>query len=115
MNPGTVSDLEVNRNVRRVLVRHRIDLGWLTLATTRGTVRLGGSMRRVPGTPELTPPILDGLFREIRHAPGVHRADVDLQNWSHDGFLGNWKPRGTPESAPLRSPDVPPPATYDVR
>lgn len=93
MNPFAVPDLETSLNVRKVLVRHQIDLGWLTHQVCRGTVYIQGSLRTLPGIgDELTPRSVQALFDEIGGSRGVCNVIVELQNWRHNGINCNWKP-----------------------
>jgi hypothetical protein len=76
-------DLDINCRVRRVLVRHWIDLGKITARTARCVVTLSGSLMRLPhinsevdkATPEV-------ILEEIKRIPDVRRLQVNLDNWT---------------------------------
>jgi hypothetical protein len=92
MNNRTVPDLEVNSSVRRVFVRHQIDLGWLSFHTCRGTVYIQGDLLLLPGvSPELTPIMVGGLFDEIGCVSGVCNLIVELRNWRHNSLNTGWQ------------------------
>ncbi len=93
MNKPTLSDLDVNNHVRRVFVRHQIDLGWLSFHTCRGYVYIQGALQKLPGvTDELTPSLVGALFAEIELCAGVCGLSVDLRNWKRNGSIGEWQP-----------------------
>lgn len=111
MNGRAVPDLEVNGTVRRVLVRHQIDLGWLSFHTCRGTVHIQGDLLLLPGSAEpLTPAAVGALFDEISRSPGVNSLAVDLRNWIQAGLIGGWQPakgaRGKRASGGVDSGDL---------
>ena len=93
MNNRTVSDLDTNHNVRKILVRHQIDLGWLSHYACRGTVYIQGDLLLLPGVSSaLTPLMVANLFDEIGCAAGVCNMIIELRNWHHDRFNGDWQP-----------------------
>lgn len=93
MNNRTVSDLDTNHNVRKVLVRHQIDLGWLSHYACRGTVYIQGDLLLLPGVGSaLTPLMVANLFDEIGCAAGVCNMIIELRNWRHDRFNSGWQP-----------------------
>lgn len=95
----SLPDLDINRNVRRILIRHRIDLGWLSVATCRGAVRIHGKFQRIPGAEvELNALFMGAIFDEIRRQSGSKRISAELQNWSHDGNLRSWTPKSDTSS-----------------
>ena len=77
-------DLQINRAIRQVLVRHWIDLGRLTLATRNGSVLLAGAMNRLSGSREgeLGDPEASAIVAEIRSLPGVRRLTLTLAGWN---------------------------------
>jgi hypothetical protein len=86
------SDLEINRQVRKLLVRYNINLGWITILSCRGNVQVSGNLLLLSGTGgELSSPVLRNLFQEIARTQGVRRVSVELNNWSHNGALDAWK------------------------
>lgn len=90
------NDLEINRHVRRVLVRHWIDLGRLSFRCVNGVVWLRGSLQRLFGVKEaLTGTIIDSIFHEIANFPGIKRIHAEFDNWRYDG--AQWYSVGTPQ------------------
>jgi hypothetical protein len=86
----TPADIEVNRRIRRVFIKHWIDLGRLSIRSMSGRVVVYGTLRRITGFKEdLTPPIVESIFYEAKKTPGVTRLDAHLENWTADGGL--WK------------------------
>ena len=85
------AELEINRAVRRILVKHWIDLGRVSVHTTRGRVAVYGLLQHIEGRMDpLTGPVLDAMFYEIRRIPGVVIVRGHLDNWTNDG--GRWRP-----------------------
>jgi hypothetical protein len=88
---NTTNDLDINRHIRKVLVRHWIDLGRLSIRTTKGKVAIHGHLDRIAGSQErLSESIVDAMFNEIDKINGVERITVDLANWVNSE--GKWVP-----------------------
>lgn len=85
-----ISDLEINCAVRRVLVRHWIDLGRMSLRTTRGVVCLTGTISKIShaGAPLDTGRMLV-ILAEIKRLKNVQRINTNLTNWIFEG--GTWR------------------------
>lgn len=107
------SDLDINRAARRILVKHWIDLGRISVHTTRGRVAIYGVLRRIEGRLEtLTGPVVDNIFRDLDTIKGVQIVRPHLDNWTNDG--GRWRPceqarhqdddKATPSSPPPTAP-----------
>ena len=81
------TDLDINRSVRRILVKHWIDLGRMSVRTTSGVVYLYGRLQRLPGAAgELTPRLIETMFYEIKRIKAVRRVNPHFDNWtSADG------------------------------
>ena len=89
MNP--LSDLDINREIRRILVRHWVDLGRLSIRTTSSVSYVCGSLLRISGVSEpFSPPIVTALFTEIQRIRGIRRVNIELDNWTETG--GGWRP-----------------------
>lgn len=74
--------MELNVVVRRILVRHWVDLGKVSIRTTRGVVWLSGSLVRLRnGGTEMRPDEMQGIFDEIRAVHGIRRMHPRLLNW----------------------------------
>lgn len=85
------SDLDINRNVRKLLVRHWIDLGRLSIRCFDGILSIHGTLQRIPGMhEELTSPIVEAMFAQIKRTPNVRRIAVNIENWTNDS--GKWQP-----------------------
>lgn len=94
MRDESISDLDINREVRRVFVRHRINLGWLSVCSCRGNVIVHGELQPLPGTEsELSSAAVGTIFQEIRRCRGVRRTTVELQNWIYDSNGDAWRPK----------------------
>jgi len=77
-------DLEINRAIRKVLVRHWIDLGRVFFRSINGSVNLRGELERIAGTSELlSPALVENIFSELKRISGVKRITPDLSNWSN--------------------------------
>lgn len=64
-------DLDINCRVRRVLVRHWIDLGKMSARTVRCVVTLSGALMRLPHiSPEVDLATPGSILDEIREDPG---------------------------------------------
>ncbi|MBN1674307.1 MAG: hypothetical protein JXR37_24885 [Kiritimatiellae bacterium] len=86
-----LSDIQINSYVRKVLVRHWIDLGLISMRTARGHVTLHGSLLKLPNSPgKLVPASLDAIVREIKKIPCVHKVSIQLDNWQL--VNGVWTP-----------------------
>jgi len=89
VNP--LSDLDINREIRRILVRHWVDLGRLSIRTTSSVSYVCGSLLRISGVSEpFSPPIVTALFTEIQRIRGIRRVNIELDNWTETG--GGWRP-----------------------
>ena len=84
-------DLRINRDVRKILVKHWLDLGRLSIRSSLGRLMIRGSLERIRGVKEeLTPPIVNEMFRKIKQIKNVVRMSVELDNWANDD--GRWVP-----------------------
>ncbi len=83
-------DLEINRAVRRILVRHWIDLGKLSIRSASAVCHLSGMLDKLPNVPPaLTGTKIAEIFVEIRRVPALRRVDADFLNWQECGIT--WK------------------------
>ncbi|OVE76218.1 hypothetical protein BVX97_02175 [bacterium E08(2017)] len=88
------ADLEINRRTRSVLVRHYIDLGHLSLRSINGTVTIRGALMRIFGNQEeITPTLIDAMYKEIKRIPGIKRIHFYLDNWTNT--TGSWVKTGS--------------------
>ena len=85
------SDLDINRAVRRVMVKHWVDLGRISIRSSQGRVLIRGRLLRIPGRDDpLTTPIVEAMFTDVARLRGVSAVQVHLENWIKDS--GRWKP-----------------------
>lgn len=85
------SDLDINRRIRSVLVRHWVDLGKLSIRSSAGKVLIHGSLERIGGMKEeLTVAIVEVIFADIKRIPTVRQVNAAIENWSND--TGRWHP-----------------------
>ena len=85
---------EIFRRIRAVLVRHWIDLGFLSIHVSEQTVYIRGSLKRLPGVPEqLSGSIVESVFNEIKHIRGVSRVQAQFDNWDGSVVAGGWSPK----------------------
>lgn len=104
-------DLDINRAVRTVLVKHWIDLGRLSVRSTDGKLYIRGALSRIAGiNEELTSAIVDAMFSEIKRIRNLRQVYPLLENWTNDS--GSWcqvggkvQQQGEQQQAP-RSPGV---------
>jgi hypothetical protein len=76
-------DLDINCRVRRIMVRHWIDLGKISMRTTRCVVTLNGSLMRQPHiSPEVDLATPGSILDEIKRIPEVRRLQINLDNWN---------------------------------
>jgi hypothetical protein len=98
------SDLDICRDIRRVMVKHWIDLGRLSVRSTAGRVMLYGSLRRIEGAgSDLIPALVDAIMREVKHIQGVKIIRPHFENWTNED--GGWRPTqhaGAQEPSRLR-------------
>jgi hypothetical protein len=86
-----LSDLEINCAVRKVLVRHWIDLGRISVRTSAGVITLSGALDKLPNVDApLTSASVEEMFVEIRRVSSVRRVQPVLSNWTESD--GMWKP-----------------------
>ena len=76
-----LTDTDINAAVRRVLVQHWIDLGRLSIRTTRGVVYLSGSLSKLRDIgANLTTEEINAMMLGIERLAGVRRLQPDLTN-----------------------------------
>jgi hypothetical protein len=76
------SRYELNREVRRILVRHAVDLTELQFSCSRETVYLFGRLVRDTAATAFTPVEVEALAQEIYHLRQVRDVRFDLNNWN---------------------------------
>ena len=84
-------DLKTNRDVRKILVKHWLDLGRLSIRTAMGRLTIRGKLERIRGVQEdLAPAIVNDMFSRIKRIRNVARMTIDLENWTCED--GRWMP-----------------------
>ena len=84
--------LEVNRNVRRILVANWIDLGRLSVRSIKDSVYMRGSLQKLPGANSaLTTSQVQVIYDKIRSVKFVKHVRVELDNWSFNPGTGTWE------------------------
>ena len=84
------ADLEINRDIRKVLVRHWIDLGKISFRSSNGRVWVRGSLQRIAGVQEeLTPTLVETIFGDVKKVRGVVSFSAELDNWVTTA--GRWR------------------------
>lgn len=107
MNVNEITDLEINRSVRRVFVKHWIDLGRISVRTTRGNVMLYGTLQRIESHREdLRPTTVEQMMYEIRRIKGLHLVRSHFDNWVSES--GHWKPLDTKRTSDPADSGLPP-------
>ena len=95
------ADLDINRDVRKVMVRHWIDLGKLSCRSTSGRLSVRGSLQRIAGVrEELTAAIVEIIFSDLKKIRGVVHITPELENWSIT--MGKWRPLDKVKTQPNR-------------
>lgn len=87
------ADLDINRMVRTILVKHWIDLGRMSVRSSGGKLWIHGSLQRIAGVNEqLTAPLVDEMFKEISRIKSIKTVNANLENWNNN--LGAWQQTG---------------------
>jgi len=85
-------DLKNNQSIRKVLVRHWIDLGRVGIYSAGGRVTVRGTMQLLRGVKhQLDSQLMDNIFREINRIKEIRNVVVDLDNWVY--LDGAWHKR----------------------
>lgn len=109
----TVSDLDINKEIRKILVRHWIDLGLLSIRTTNSVSYLRGELVRIKGVDEsLSTSIVDTMIRDIERIDGLRRLNLEFENWSN--ATGRWLPLARPEAEKRHAATPEPGGTYEI-
>ena len=90
-----ISRFEINRSVKRVLVRHAVDLMVLQFYCSGESVYLSGKLKKDPRG-EFNPAQIEALVRELSSLPHVKNLQFDLSNWNliyEPGFINVNKKR----------------------
>ena len=91
------TDIEINCGVRRVLVQHWIDLGRLSIRTTRGVVYLSGTIDKLrESSAFLGGDELNSILQAIQRLPGVRRVHSDLTGVSNAAVMQAQEPATDP-------------------
>jgi len=85
-----ISRYEVNRQLRTLLNRYGIDLTKVDYSCIGSTVYLSGELLNADED-EITPALIESLFKEIARIPGVRYVEPDLQNWNISANEDSWQ------------------------
>ena len=92
MKDWTVERIEINRTARTVLVRHRVDLGLVTVRVYPRKLNLRGLLVRLPGSGDPLDAITVGsIVNELERIQGVRKVHHELDNWRYCTESGEWK------------------------
>lgn len=98
-------DLEINRNIRRVLVRHWIDIGRLAIHSTEGRVRIHGLLQPISGmTSDFDQKNVENIVNEIERTKEIKRIYYEFENWINTN--GTWQKLEKTKDAALKSERV---------
>ncbi|MEI6807297.1 MAG: hypothetical protein WCN95_01130 [bacterium] len=104
MRIGEQRILEVNRDVRRAMVMHWIDLGRLSVHTQKDRVHIRGSLLKLPGADSpLTSSGVDIIFKKIKLAAGNRRLHIEFDNWNMNASSGAWEPCGAKDPPGIKA------------
>jgi len=88
-------DLKNNQSIRKVLVRHWVDLGRIHVFSAAGRVTIRGTLQLLRGVKhELDSQMVENIFREVHHIKDIKRVNVELENWAF--IEGAWHRRESP-------------------
>ena len=86
------SNLEVNRDIRRVLVMHWIDIGRISVHTMKDRVHIRGSLMKLPGADSpLMSASVDVIYKKIKAAVSGRRLQIEFDNWTLNSATGAWE------------------------
>ena len=87
----TRSNLDINRDVRRILVANWIDLGRISIHSVKSSLYLRGSLQKLPGyESQLVGTQVEEIYRRIMAVAGIQNIYVDLDNWFRSSATGSW-------------------------
>ena len=75
-------DLKNNQSIRKVLVRHWVDLGRIHVFSAAGRVTIRGTLQLLRGVKhDMDGQLVENIFREIHHLKEIKWVNVELDNW----------------------------------
>lgn len=97
------STLDANRQARRVLVQHWVDLGRVSVHTSNNAIYLRGSLSKIAGADsDFNPASLELMFSKLKGIDGIRFVHVELDNWERAGDSGAWREKTTLSSGAAR-------------
>ena len=103
MPAKALSHLEINREVRRIMVAHWIDLGRISIHAVKTSVRVRGSLQKLPGTDtRLNAKQVEEIYRKVSRLPGVRNVFMEFDNWYQNELNNTWEPVGAKDSKTRR-------------
>ena len=108
------TDLEINKNIRKVLVRHWVDLGRLRMSSAGGRIYIRGLLTKIPGqgTTDLATANVDAIFSELKRIPHVKWVSADLENWTDAN--GTWIPIEQKKQSLKHTNEANRPSSFDL-
>ena len=92
MKDWNIARLEINRNVRKVFVRHGIDFGLIMVRVYPRRIMLRGIMARLNGSGRpMDADTVETIIRELERVKGVNRVGHDLGNWEYVNTTREWQ------------------------
>ncbi len=100
MKPKGLSSLEINREVRRILVAHWIDLGRVSIHSVKVAAYIRGTLQKLPGADSsVNAACIEAIHDKIRRIPGVRHIHMQLDNWVKGTAGGGWESIGAGRDA----------------
>lgn len=105
-----LEDLNNNRNVRRVLVRHWVDLGRVAIRSAGGRVTISGKIQLLRGVKHsMDAQLMETIYLELNRIKEVKRLTIELDNWVY--VEGVWQESERPKRD---SSSFDGPSTYEM-
>lgn len=100
MKDWSVRRLDINRKVRKVLVRYGIDLGLIMVRVYPRRIILRGNMNRLAGSGDPLDAItVEAIIRDLERIEEVNLVHYDLGNWAFCSSSRTWQKTQTPTDA----------------
>ena len=110
------SHLEINREVRRIMVANWIDLGRISIHTVNTSVYIRGSLHKLPGSDtQLHAQQIEEIHRKIRNVKDVSQVFMEFDNWHRNDISNAWEPIGLKDKKAIRREERRPSnESYDI-
>ena len=115
MPARALSQLEINREVRRIMVAQWIYLGRISIHAVKTSVRVRGSLQKLPGTDtHLNAKQVEEIYRKVSRISGVRNVFMEFDNWYRNELNSAWEPVGAKDSKKRRK-DQSSADAYDIK